>query len=641
MSTNDNESVVDDEAVELGTTNASINAESNAIAQEELDVLINPPSSQYGAELGEISPDQIDDFPHDEWQKVRQCRQTAYQILDVLVSISRYLETNYRYDDILAVNTDLAVTLKISEYFEIVSIMTNNVIRTLQHDTLPPSVHFKESMDWILLKIRAVITYLDPADLREDTLQMRDWALVNTATIAYCDDDGGKILPQFAAVDQSYFDRPLYRPFCTPGVYTMTLDQFKNSKLNCQHRDHDMRFMCTNTVNLSDPALRLQNDQKWMEMKANLDISRNYMYPSSLTQTPIPALLQQRIGKTIPTTRSAWSAASSASASSSSSSSAQSAPPPSSVSPFTSMRMFHPTIGMSTPGRGVNPVTSGGYPATPGGGIPTFGGYPVISGSVNKTGPFSPSATGISSVMLTSDLPKLVKLTGLDLTNFLESCESKSLSNEQIMNQIIDDVKFLIGVKLTNAPMPSYSIAENKDWKNQIDIRRLLHYLQTVVTHGSQSNESIVQSALHEIKFFINVQDETTIDTTSLLIRNTLIKGLPTAINNDVTLQSVMIKQLKSLLLKSKPTKFCQNVHSYIESLGRTVHDVESFVTAFNAKSIEIIRLIADADRYREHNDNNNNNNNNNIKHHGNDPRWKKARVDNRYISLLHGETLR
>ena len=99
-------------------------------------------------------------------------------------------------------------------------------------------------------------------------------------------------------------------------------------------------------------------------------------------------------------------------------------------------------------------------------------------------------------MVLSSELPNLTTLNSDSLTRILELCQQNELSEDQIKLQITDDIKYLISSKLTNNPIPFYNQLQNND-----------HY-KTMVTHGKQTNDAIIQTALKKIQFDIDQTDK-------------------------------------------------------------------------------------------------------------------------------------
>ena len=66
-----------------------------------------------------------------------------YTIINMCFKVSRYLESYYRYDDILAVNNDLTVTFGISTIFDWIESLSNEVKRDLKGKILPPSSKYR------------------------------------------------------------------------------------------------------------------------------------------------------------------------------------------------------------------------------------------------------------------------------------------------------------------------------------------------------------------------------------------------------------------------------------------------------------------------------------------------------------------
>ena len=485
----------DEESLHLDASAESNDSAEVTIVGDTSAIGPEPKSNENRGVADEKSQNPFGRLDDDDIIKIRHCRAILYRILNITHVISRYLETYYRYDDELAISPDLTTSLKISKYFDWLCILNNNVIRALLDVVLPPSSSFKPAVDNILGNIRAIPVYVAPENLHEDSIQSADWAIVHSSTITYRDDDGGVITPSCPPVNQTILDLPMYRPYCTPGVYTMTMDQFKSSNLYCASAWHNNRFDLTNTVNLTPRSVREDNDGAWLRERAIADQNRAYMHPSSL-DLDVPELLSKRSVSLLPAAKRNVDpegfpfrmekqlgkiASSSATAFASSTSSSHSSLASSASNPYTPMRSSNTSggINLNTPA-GVNTYNPGGVNTYNPSGVNTSSGinrHPITAGSVNKTGPYSTAS--MSSVMLTTDLPKLTNLTSEDLTTFLDSCISKSISGESIINQIHDDIKFLIGIKLKSNPMPNYTIHDIKDWQNKIPIVPLLEHMIT------------------------------------------------------------------------------------------------------------------------------------------------------------------
>jgi hypothetical protein len=186
------------------------------------------------------------------------------------------------------------------------------------------------------------------------------------------------------------------------------------------------------------------------------------------------------------------------------------------------------------------------------------------------------------------------------------------LGGEQIVNLISTGTKYLIKLKLINNPMPGYSPNDLTHWETMIPIDTLLIYMKTLVTHGQQSNDSIVQAALKKIKFDINIDDEKSIDDVVLHIYNTLVLDLPTEIKQNMEYQRVMMKGLMAKLNKSHPPLFCQDVHNHILGKGKEINSVETFNQIFNQFALELIKGLKLSKRYSSNDESSHKNNSSN-----------------------------
>ena len=92
-----------------------------------------------------------------------------------------------------------------------------------------------------------------------------------------------------------------------------------------------------------------------------------------------------------------------------------------------------------------------------------------------------------------------------------------------MIHQISENVKYLIRTKLEGNPTLGYNVAQNHDWEHNIPVIDLLVHCKSMVTHVKQTNEEIIQTALKQIIFDINLSDVSSIDKITLNIHNTLM----------------------------------------------------------------------------------------------------------------------
>ena len=69
-----------------------------------------------------------------------------------------------------------------------------------------------------------------------------------------------------------------------------------------------------------------------------------------------------------------------------------------------------------------------------------------------------------------------------------------------MIHQISENIKYLIRTKLKGNPTPGNNIAQNHDWEHNIPVVELLMHCKSMVTHGKQSNDAIIQTALQQTK---------------------------------------------------------------------------------------------------------------------------------------------
>ena len=84
--------------------------------------------------------------------------------------------------------------------------------------------------------------------------------------------------------------------------------------------------------------------------------------------------------------------------------------------------------------------------------------------------------------------------------------------------------------------------------------------MKYMVTHGKQSNDAIIQITFKKT----DVDDESSIDKNTIMIRNTLIRDMSFEIYSNIELLRVMMKSLMHNLNRSKPVKFCKDIYNFL-----------------------------------------------------------------------------
>ena len=105
-------------------------------SQSEVDETI---SYRNGQELTSLEVSEFEFVRSKRCTDIVHCREIMYKITNKCFKASRYIESYYRYDDILAVNNDTTVTLPISELFGWLNRLSNEVKRDLKENIIPPS----------------------------------------------------------------------------------------------------------------------------------------------------------------------------------------------------------------------------------------------------------------------------------------------------------------------------------------------------------------------------------------------------------------------------------------------------------------------------------------------------------------------
>ena len=108
--------------------------------------------NENGQELTSLGFPDLGFLEGKQCKDILHCREIMYTVINTCFKVSRYIESYYRYDDILAVNSDL---------FAWLDKLSNEVKRDLKENILPPSNTFQASMDHIIWNLRAVAVNID------------------------------------------------------------------------------------------------------------------------------------------------------------------------------------------------------------------------------------------------------------------------------------------------------------------------------------------------------------------------------------------------------------------------------------------------------------------------------------------------
>ena len=118
----------------------------------------------------------------------------------------------------------------------------------------------------------------------------------DNSQVDYRKDDGGnqddsRINP----FNHDFLKMELRHPYCTPGVYNMSSQEFTDSNLNVMSHWHTCinRFALTSTVNLTDKDTSVRNDREWLAFKASRSEYARLDAPVP-PKLDLPALLQKK-----------------------------------------------------------------------------------------------------------------------------------------------------------------------------------------------------------------------------------------------------------------------------------------------------------------------------------------------------------
>ena len=95
-------------------------------------------------------------------------------------------------------------------------------------------------MEHILYNLRAVATNIDYHMLIPNSYLLEDYNLVfDKRKIDYQSDDGGdQTDPRIGPINEYFLTMELRSPYCTPGVYNMSSQEFTESNLNAMSHWH-------------------------------------------------------------------------------------------------------------------------------------------------------------------------------------------------------------------------------------------------------------------------------------------------------------------------------------------------------------------------------------------------------------------
>ena len=216
------------------------------------------------------------------FEKLERNREKVYEILNFLFKVSRYLETYYRWDDILIIDLDINKKLAICDFWKNIEVGFENMKLYLQSKKLPNTVEYKPGLDMIINDLRIARVYIDTSEFTPNSWQQKDYAAIWSQIIIYGVDDEVMILDDDAPPPrESIMELELKRPFCTLGCYDMTLYEFTSSKLTAENLWHSqMRFHGTKTSNIQTRSERLLHDKAWIEARTDNDEKTRSFHPN-------------------------------------------------------------------------------------------------------------------------------------------------------------------------------------------------------------------------------------------------------------------------------------------------------------------------------------------------------------------------
>ena len=109
--------------------------------------------------------------------------------------------------------------------------------------------------------------------------------MFDTRQVDYKEDDGGnQDDPRINPVNWDFLKINLRSPYCTPGVYNMSSQEFNECNLYCMSHWHTCtnRLALTSTIYLTTKNTRVINDREWVAAKASRSEFARLDAPTSL-----------------------------------------------------------------------------------------------------------------------------------------------------------------------------------------------------------------------------------------------------------------------------------------------------------------------------------------------------------------------
>jgi hypothetical protein len=107
------------------------------------------------------------------WHNIRRNRDIVYSIIRGLHQASRYLETYFRYDDILTILPDLENKLEISIFYISMNKLFNDMKIILLSDSLPATEFYRSQIELIFANLRAARVNIDPETLEINSQKIK------------------------------------------------------------------------------------------------------------------------------------------------------------------------------------------------------------------------------------------------------------------------------------------------------------------------------------------------------------------------------------------------------------------------------------------------------------------------------------
>jgi hypothetical protein len=231
----------------------------------------NDHSEPKDVEIEELIPDlpptEVETKEIKAARKLKENRDVIYHVLHFLHAASIFISYYYRWDDILTRSSSINESLKISEFYDLIVEHYRTTINVLYQKQFPNTETYKPIVEYIQLVFSSLPVYMTA--IEPDSIQGEVYSkMVSPNYIKFKTDDEVTIPDDYVNPCYGAKFNKLNHPYGNPDDLSMSLEEFKSHSLHHTSSYHNQRFDLTDTIQLTHPAARTQNDQQWMIKKA-------------------------------------------------------------------------------------------------------------------------------------------------------------------------------------------------------------------------------------------------------------------------------------------------------------------------------------------------------------------------------------